>query len=639
MKKLVLPALFTITFGFSQLHVSTNSYVYVKGEQLFVGDFGDANPDINLAGASATDYSLANNGYIFLRDEGMLFQTLSSNPPDNSGLGKISLYQEGTANNYNYNYWGSPVHAPGDPTGFRASQLFDPDVTGDTAPFPAVFTSGSDGTTGNGAGTVDLTIASRWIYTFEATSGYANWNPVGSTGLIKKGLGFTMKGTSGSGNAQRYDFRGVPNSGDIAITIAADQLTLAGNPYPSALDLKRFLVDNSSILDGTIYLWQQDRTVNSHSLIDYIGGYATYTPGNPADFSDDGIYTDATFLQADATGDSGTGTFVNNDGIVGTPRYAPVGQGFMVKGALSPSGPEAIFSNSQRAFIKETSADDGTINDNSIFNRTKGQVSLPKEEENRKIEVDNNIEVKAAVRSVLRFGVRILRESDNSALVKNIVLAFDNNYSTDAVDWGTDALDNSFLENNVYWPIEGDKYIIQSTNFVREKEIALGFQLATQTTFEVTLYEKENFDSTMPVYLLDKTTGVYHEITDKSASVLKTLEAGNHDERFVITFTNGNDIFQEEEEDDDEEIIVEAGDFEIFHSHFDKQVVLRNAAQQGITGIFMYDINGRLLFSDTREFTQNEITFSTAQLSSGVYIVNVETKDQKNITKKIAVSN
>ncbi|WP_340066998.1 T9SS type A sorting domain-containing protein [Ascidiimonas aurantiaca] len=638
MKKLVLPALFTITFGFSQLHVSTDSFIYVKGEQVFVGDFGDSNPDINLAGVSATDYTLANNGYIFLRDEGMLFQTLSSNPPENSGLGKISLYQEGTANNYNYNYWGSPVHAPGEPTGFRVSQLFDPDVTGDTAPFPAAFTSGRDGTTGDGTGTVDLTIASRWIFTFEAASGYVNWNPVGSTGLIKKGLGFTMKGTSGSSNAQRYDFRGVPNSGDIAVTIAADQLTLAGNPYPSALDLKRFLVDNTSVLDGFIYLWQQDRTVNSHSLVDYIGGYATYAPGNPGDLGDDGIYTDATFLQADATGDSGSGSFANTDGIIGTPRYAPVGQGFMIRGALSPSGPEALFTNSQRAFVKETSTDDGTSNDNSIFNRTKGKVTLPKEE-NKKVEVDENIVVKAPVRSVLRFGVRILRAGNNGALVKNMVLAFDDNYSTDAVDWGTDALDNSFLENNVYWPIEGEKYVIQSTNFVRNKEIALGFELASQTTFEITLYEKENFDSTMPIYLLDKLTGIYHEITDKSASVLKTLEAGNHEERFVITFTNGNDILQEDEEDNDEDIIVEAGEFEIFHSHIDKQVVLRNAAQQGITGIYMYDINGRLLYSDTGEFTQNEINISTAQLSTGVYIVNVETQNQKNITKKIAVSN
>jgi hypothetical protein len=38
------------------------------------------------------------------------------------------------------------------------------------------------------------------------------------------------------GSAQRYDFRGKPNDGTIDIPVLLDELTLTGNPYPSALN-------------------------------------------------------------------------------------------------------------------------------------------------------------------------------------------------------------------------------------------------------------------------------------------------------------------------------------------------------------------------------------------------------------------
>ncbi|NJM79583.1 MAG: hypothetical protein HC854_08195, partial [Flavobacterium sp.] len=86
---------------------------------------------------------------------------------------------------------------------------------------------------------------------------------MGNTGVVEPGLGFTMKGVSGSditiahpisgslgdgvannpSNNQRYDFRGKPNDGDISVTVGATagpnypNQTLAGNPYPSAINL------------------------------------------------------------------------------------------------------------------------------------------------------------------------------------------------------------------------------------------------------------------------------------------------------------------------------------------------------------------------------------------------------------------
>ena len=69
-----------------------------------------------------------------------------------------------------------------------------------------------------------------------ASDQYSEWIHVQSATSINPGEGFTMKGTAGSGDAQRYDFRGKPNNGTISVSVENNQFTLTGNPYPSALD-------------------------------------------------------------------------------------------------------------------------------------------------------------------------------------------------------------------------------------------------------------------------------------------------------------------------------------------------------------------------------------------------------------------
>ena len=628
MYKLVLPALFTITFGFAQLHVSNDTYIFVQNEQLFVGDFDDGNADINLEG-TVDDYSLANNGYIFLREEAMLFQTSSANTTDNTGLGKISVYQEGTSDQYDYNYWSSPVHLPGG-SAFRFGLLFDPDASTDIQPIPSVLTGSRDGSTGDGAiGGTDLTIASRWLYSYPGAVGYENWTFIGNTSSeVAPGLGFSMKGTSGTGpnnpgSAQRYDFRGVANTGDITITVQPELITLAGNPYPSAMDLKQFLVDNQANIQGAAYFWQQDPTVDSHFIEDYIGGYGTYVPGNPLDNNDNGAFTQATFVQYDNTGAVLPGTFTNNDLVDGVPRYAPIGQGFMLIGleAVSQVAPEATFTNSQRIFVKESDLTGSS--DTSSFNRTKGQVSLPdsKEEETEEVEP-------IPQRSLLRFQIGI--SNGQTTLFKEMILAFDENYSTDGIDWGTDGRDFGNLDNDIYWPIENKKFVIKSTNFEAEKEIPLALVNQVQTRYRIGIIEKSNFDENQNIYLLDKENDIYYNLTD--ATVPVTLDAGDYQNRFAITFVNKNEQITEDE-------LLFDGAFEIFHANQEKQLVIRNLEQKNIQTVAVFDINGKLIFSESPSTTNQEIIYNTALYNSGVYLVTLTTDENKTTTQKIAISN
>ena len=58
-----------------------------------------------------------------------------------------------------------------------------------------------------------LSIAPYWIWKFVTSSTYAQWVQVAATNTLNAGEGFTSKGTSGSGSAQRYDCRGNPTDG------------------------------------------------------------------------------------------------------------------------------------------------------------------------------------------------------------------------------------------------------------------------------------------------------------------------------------------------------------------------------------------------------------------------------------------
>src|SRR5690606_9589733 len=118
---------------------------------------------------------------------------------NNSGTGRLSVYQTGTSNTYMYNYWGSPV---GQNTGAAGNTDFMPSnnfylETG--APITSTlfgYTSGYNGTT--------TQISEYWLYKFTGVTPtpdeYQDWIGLGGgasgdrNGTLEPGYGFTMKG-------------------------------------------------------------------------------------------------------------------------------------------------------------------------------------------------------------------------------------------------------------------------------------------------------------------------------------------------------------------------------------------------------------------------------------------------------------
>lgn len=287
------------------------------------------------------------NSTFYLRKDAQLLQGTTA-ASTNKGLGSLSVFQEGTTNNFQYNYWCSPVGGTSDSVGntaFGITQLMDVvDLTNSNA--PTILPSNNY----NGKSS-PFSIAPYWIWKLPASS---NWVYVGSGSTLNTGEGFTMKGTSGTntttvnevqnnpGSKQRYDFRGKPNDGTISIPVIHDELTFTGNPYPSAIDLSAFLT-NATNSTGIAYFWEQDKTVNSHYLGDYKGGYGAYSPLGG---SGNGVYTPATFYSYDGSGNEVTST--GTGGTYGR-RFSPIGQGFLIEGKINGI---VEMKNNYRVFVK-----------------------------------------------------------------------------------------------------------------------------------------------------------------------------------------------------------------------------------------------------------------------------------------------
>ncbi|HET8754211.1 MAG TPA: secretion protein, partial [Salinimicrobium sp.] len=220
------------------------NYLYSRGNLLYVGQH--VNLQKNPAGSEA-------EASIYLREEAQLIQGATGSSK-NTGNGTISVFQEGSSNAYDYDYWASPVGNEAAGNGlFGIQMLYFP--VNQIKSLNAQIITALDGIA------KPLSISSRWIYTFSGTK-YSDWNYIGDQTAIPAGYGFTMKGVNGidpilvdqrqnnPGNSQRYDFRGKPNDGIITIPILEGQSVLVGNPYPSALDLSKFLLENSG--SGTL---------------------------------------------------------------------------------------------------------------------------------------------------------------------------------------------------------------------------------------------------------------------------------------------------------------------------------------------------------------------------------------------------
>ncbi|CAD0007617.1 hypothetical protein FLACHUCJ7_03401 [Flavobacterium chungangense] len=593
MKKVILVyLLFISSKSLSQIYFGNNTAMYVRDQVLYVGQ------DINLA----------TNSNLYLRNNSQLVQG-TTNTSANTGNGNFSVYQEGTSDNFEYNYWCSPVGVPSGAIGntnFGITLLNRP--TTSIAAVPAISL---------GAGIYDgianpLSIASSWIYKLTNANNYSQWIAVGSATTIAPGEGFTMKGTSGSDStdpestgvtnnpgtgAQRYDFRGKPNDGNITIAVGLNSSTLTGNPYPSALHLNAFLLDAvNSASGGVAYFWEQDKTINSHYVADYRGGYGTYSPGT---LGSNGVYVPATFNSYNTDGSlNTTGT---SSGLVIERKYSPIGQGFVINGTANGS---LTFKNAHRVYYKENSG-------------------LSKFEKPAKTSKKMGVDEVASV-EISHFKLNTII---NNQFTRQLALAFLPE-ATDGIDFGIDALNmDESLPNDVLFSIENGAYVIQGTNFEPSKRISLTVKATINSTFKFYIPEVINFTPSETIYLYDAFDSSYHDI--KNGSYQVTVTPGVYSDRFKITFASQQLGTVKED----------ITNFIISQDNTNHSLNATNKNLLDIESLILYDMLGKVILFKKDLGSNANYAFSTSTLSQGVYIAEFLTANNEKITQKVFISN
>lgn len=570
--------------GYSQdMYVKAGTFVYASNQFVYIKN------DLELN---------ASDSNFYLRKDAQLLQG-TTGAGANKGVGSLSVFQEGTVNNYQFNYWCSPVgntatsNSINNP--FGISQLGRPTTTTLTTAASILGSNVYDGISN------PLAIAPYWVYQFINKSLYSDWVQVGSASTINAGLGFTMKGTSGidittvdgvqnnpDGKQQRYDFRGKPNDGTIDIPVLNLELTLTGNPYPSAVNLQAFLIGESKCT-GIAYFWEQDKTVNSHYIADYKGGYATYSPA-----STNGTYAPASFYSYDGSGTEVT--IISSPGNVYQRKYCPIGQGFMIEGNTTGN---VQMKNSYRTFVKEGSGNLSQFEKRANTKTAATTADLPE----------------------IRFNTLL----DNGP-VSQMVLLFDPS-STDGVDRAMDAASPNDGPANNYFVIDNNEYIIEVMPFDIDKKIPVGFRNYATANYKITVNQMFNIPEVANVYLHDKTTDLYHDI--KNSFYDLTLLVGTYNTRFEITFKNNtlgvNDI--------------ESQRFVIQQDNVNKKLIINNPSQIEVANYSLYDVVGRLVYSKDKLGADTSYTFPTADFSNGIYIVKLTTIDKTEKGQKIIIKN
>lgn len=616
-KNIIVPlALFLFSINVHSQIYAKNAYLYVADNYIF------AKGNVNLD----------TGGNIFLRNESQLLQG-STGVSQNTGSGALSAFQEGTANAYKYNYWCSPVGNASATVGnenFGISMLNRP--TGLITSTGAITTPQADY---NGISN-PLAVEPKWIWKYLSSDGYNlggpnGWIAVGATPSLLPGEGFTMKGTGGvfdtttilgvqnnpDGSHQRYDFKGKPNDGNIDIFVDANKFTLTGNPYPCAMDLSNFLFSSTNTT-GTAYFFEQNKSsVDSHYTVDYVGGYGTFVPVSASSM---GVYNPATFY-AYGIGGFPVGGPLSTGGAY-QRRFCPVGQGFMIGGKASLTGPTVIaMNNSYRVFKKEDLTPDFSHFEKTA-NNSNTQVNSGFLPQTPSVSGFDYTTVSTLPVPQIRFTAII-----NDVSVNQITLGFDTN-ATDGIDFAMDGLSaNDENTEEIYFVLDNKPFVIDLIQFDVNKKIPIGLRNIADANYKMYINQMLNFSGAAHVYIHDKDLDIYTEITNGTDFHEVNMPAGDNKTRFEITFTdsalavNTNTI----------------NDFEVLQNNSTQFLTVFNPKNLEIKEVSLFDLSGKLIFSKSKLGNDKNYKFSTIGLSDAIYIVNVITNDNLRQGQKISV--
>jgi len=548
------------------------------------------------------------NGKIDLVGKSQLIQTIDSDL-DVTSSGSIERDQQGQSNLYNYNYWSSPVgtiNTTANNQNYTVGNVMKDGTT--TNPQNIKWISGY-----NGSPTSPISIARYWLFKFDNyANAYANWVQMNENSAVRVGQGYTMKGSGAATPTQNYTFTGKPNNGLINTnSVSADQLLLAGNPYPSSLDSEAFINSNINSIDGTIYYWEHYASNNTHILRDYQGGYATRN------------------LTGGVAASSANVDFISK---LGTPsrgipnRFIPIGQAFFVVGKTGAGG-TLIYDNNQRSFHKE---DDAT-NSNVMYKMsTTSKLTTSRSNENDVVIEDKYKKIRLGFNSRTDYH-------------RQVLLGFIDGKATNEMDFGYDAYNMDNFPNDMYFLSGENQLVIQGVGtFDRFATYPIGVKTDAEGIVKFMIDDLENFDANQPIYIFDSESNTYNNIRGTNFEI--NLPAGTNKTRFSLRFFNpAVDVIVKESEPEptpepqpQPETIA---NIDIIHIQKSNNINIDNRIKDcRVQKVILYNDAAQEIdnwkIEENRD--QSNIQVHIKKTKMGVYIVKIETT-KGEFTKKILI--
>ncbi|KFC60919.1 hypothetical protein FEM08_03090 [Flavobacterium gilvum] len=426
----------------------------------------------------------------------------------------------------------------------------------------------------------DLSPNTLWdkYYSFNA----GNWviEPVSNT-MNPAGKGFAIRvpkppfwdDPNAPTYAQPVQFVGVPYNGNK--TIKAQGLNmdnLIGNPYPSAIDAKKFMEDNSTLISGALQFWTHNTAVTPS------GAFFVYDDGDYALFN--------------LTG----GAKATTGGKIPDGKIA-AGQAFFV---TSNSGSDFVFTNAMRntPIVLPSGS-------NSTFFRMSQTKKMTTIEENRVwLDLTNS---GGAFKQLL---VGYIAGATNE---------FDNLYDALSMDSNT-YVDFYSINNGNNLSIQGRALPFENTD-----EIPLGYRSTIQGNFTIGIEKTDGVLVNQDIFIEDKVTATITNL--KNGPYTFSTTSGVFNNRFVLKFTAGSISKMSTK------VTADTVDKTVLVSVKDKQINI-NSLEDVIDKVMIYDLKASLLY-EKENVNSNVFSVSNFNSAEQFLIVQVLLKNGQWVTKEI----
>ena len=289
-----------------------------------------------------------------------------------------------------------------------------------------------------------------------------------------------------------------------------------------------------------------------------------------------------------------------------------MGQAFFIN-TIGVSNPQSVtYKNKYRAFVPESTED-------SHFHSQEKDPKASKNQEKRKYKQDSRYKIRLKFESPKGYHRQILVAADAK--------------TTQGFDLGYDA---PLIENNVedmYWMIDETEFVIQAVpNFNLDQVLPIGIKISETGEYTIKIDELENIKADFSVYLRDKITDEYFNIS-KEEYTTSAEETGIFNDRYEIVFRKPNIEEPEKPEINPEDSIID-----LQYLKDSDEIALYNPELIEVDFVELYSISGQKVMTFENVPTEESILLRINQkLSSAVYIVKTYSGD-KTYSKKVIIT-